>query len=349
MKRLVWTILVTFLAIIVVAANSWTLSPVGLAQGLSGSSNPNPASPTPEEEEEEEVGEGGGTLMSALTTEPVRIDPQAEPNPGSDALLPYLFDTLVVRSTDGLLVPSLAESWQISPDSKTVTMKLKSKVFFQDGNPLDARAVQSTLQRFKALGAESPIYDIILQIASVDVIDDLTVRFILDGSIADFWRAITSPYAGIISPESAELMVEADNPYLIGTGPLMIGDWQPGKSITLIRNGGYHWGPAVTQNHDATFIAGIEFDIMPDTNAQVAALQTDQLHAIYITRPDQLTELQKDPNVQLIPTPKAEVPDVSQLGHMSSQGVALSKHVQGAKIASTGHLLINDLRLDDAN
>ncbi len=293
--------------------------------------------PTRVEEEEEEVGEGGGTLTTAIPVKPTQIDPQATPNAGLDAILPYLFDTLVVRGANGDLVPSLAESWKLDSDGQAVTMTLRASVFFHDGNPLNAQAVKFTFDRFKASGRGSPLYDRIMGIAEIQVLDALTVRFTLGGPIADFWDAVTSPYAGILSPQSAELAERTGSGEMIGSGPFMRVDSENDHTIALTRYVGYHWGPAVTQNHDATFIENIVFDVIPDSDAQVAAIEKGQLGAIYVTRADQWLKLERDSSVQLI-----------RAGQAETQGVAVARQISGVKIGGLGQMLLNDARIQDA-
>ena len=59
-----------------------------------------------------------------------------------------LCDALVNVSKDGQkLEPGLAESWKVSPDGLSVTMKLRAGVQFHDATPLDAAAVKASLER----------------------------------------------------------------------------------------------------------------------------------------------------------------------------------------------------------
>ncbi|MDR2612153.1 MAG: nickel ABC transporter substrate-binding protein [Deltaproteobacteria bacterium] len=59
-----------------------------------------------------------------------------------------VYDALVVMSPDGKIIPSLAESWEVSPDGLVYTFHLRKDVRFSDGTPLDAKAVA---QNFKAI------------------------------------------------------------------------------------------------------------------------------------------------------------------------------------------------------
>ncbi len=79
------------------------------------------------------------------------IDP-AKSTDFVDSILFYnLYDTLVAAGPGGRLVPSAAESWQVSPDGLTYTFKFRSGTKFHDGSPLTASDVEFSLQRMMAL------------------------------------------------------------------------------------------------------------------------------------------------------------------------------------------------------
>ncbi len=247
----------------------------------------------------------GGTLTRAMTSEPAQIDPQGAPNSGLSLVIPYLFDTLVVRDADNNLLPLLAESWDTAPNStasstgSSITIRLKAGVTFQDGTPLDAEAVRYTFQRFKESGTKSPIYGGIQQIDAITAVDSRTVRFSFKEAAANFWSTISMPYAGIINPASAKNIADTGKGNLIGTGPFMLGEWKAGQSLTLKRNPAYNWGADLTQNHSAPYLETMVFKVIPDATTQLAALQAGQVDAIFINEPSHRTKLQNDPSVQL--------------------------------------------------
>lgn len=59
-----------------------------------------------------------------------------------------LYDTLITINPDGTYAPSLATSWEISPDGLTYTLKIREGVKFTDGEVCDAQAI---LANFNAL------------------------------------------------------------------------------------------------------------------------------------------------------------------------------------------------------
>ncbi|MCL5950379.1 MAG: ABC transporter substrate-binding protein [Chloroflexi bacterium] len=303
MKRQAWSVLLPLLTLLAIAGCApTTTNPIVTAPTLAATTSApqqataqKPASPS----QTAPQAASGGTLVRAMTSEPGQIDPQGAPNSGLSLVIPYLFDTLVVRDADNKLVPLLADSWQVSDDGKAITMKLKAGVTFQDGTPLDAQAVQATFQRFKQSGTKSPIYADIKQIAGIDVVDNSTVRFTFKEPTATFWSTISLPYAGIVSPASIKQVAESGKGNLIGSGPFMLGEWKAGQSITLKRNPAYHWGAPITQNQGAPYLESMVYKVIPDATTQLAALEAGDVDAIFINQPDHRQKLQANSSIRL--------------------------------------------------
>ena len=79
------------------------------------------------------------------------IDP-AKSTDFVDSILFYnLYDTLVAAAPGGKLVPSLAESWTVSPDGLAYAFKIRRGIKFHDGTELTAADVEFSLQRMMAL------------------------------------------------------------------------------------------------------------------------------------------------------------------------------------------------------
>lgn len=279
---------------------------------------------THEPGEQGEQCEGDGTLALALSAEPAQIDPQAGADRSLETVLPYLFDTLVTRDADGRLIADLARSWDASADG-TLTMQLQPGVYFQDGNPLTADTVKATFERLKRVGQRSPIYNTLAQVTVIDVLDDLTVRLSFQGSRDDLLNALATPWAGIISPETVQ--AQPGEQRMIGTGPFMFGDRQKGTSITLFRFSGYLWGPAVVQNRQCVYLQALVFKILPDIDAQVAALQARQLDVL-LDPPERESALKSDPGLAV-----------------NADGLAYRKGIAGLKLGARRDVLVNDVRV----
>ena len=241
----------------------------------------------------------GGVVTRAMTAEPAVIDPQDTAGSGLNLVLPYLFDTLVFRAKDGTFEPFLAEKWDVSPDGKSITFNLRKGVKFHDGSPLNAEAVAFTFKRFKATGTRSPIYTGIQDIADVEVVDDLTVRFRFDRPSATFWTTVSMPYAAIMSPSAVQAAGSDFGRKPVGTGPFKLEQWSPGASITLVRNPDYNWGPPAVKNKGPVRIDKLVFKLIPDATTQLAALQAGEVDVIFINDPGQLAQMKNDQTVQI--------------------------------------------------
>jgi len=81
-------------------------------------------------------------VVLAMTLEPPGLDPTAGAASAIAEIVQYnIFETLTKINADGSVSPLLAESWEVSPDLKTYTFKLRRGVTFQNGEPFNAAAV----------------------------------------------------------------------------------------------------------------------------------------------------------------------------------------------------------------
>ncbi|MGI5836875.1 MAG: ABC transporter substrate-binding protein [Chloroflexota bacterium] len=245
--------------------------------------------------------ETGGTLTRAVASEPPTIDPQGPASSGLSLITPYIFDTLVTRQLDGNYVGILAESWQTSPDGKSIDIKLKSGIKFHDGSPLNASAVVFTFQRFKATGQKSPIAGSIMEIGSVEALDEMTVRFSFETPTASFLSTIAMPYAGIMSPSAVEAAGDEAGLKPVGTGPFKLGEWQRGVSITLLRNPEYRWAPPEIRNRGPVHIDKLVFKVVPDAGTQMSAIRAGDVDVIFVNDPGQVAALEKEQGLKTEP------------------------------------------------
>ncbi len=182
------------------------------------------------------------------------------------------YDTLLEIHSDDLnaLVPGLAESYTVSDDGLVYTFTLRSGVTFASGNPLTAEDVRWSWTRLKNLKGNPAFYAD--QIASIEVVDDLTVKVTLTVKYPAFATIITAPALSVLDSKlaiehGATDAADADttdtaNDWLTqnsaGSGPFILTGWTPLGEVTLVRNDKYWRGAAalsaVTLRHsdDAT-------------------------------------------------------------------------------------------------
>jgi peptide/nickel transport system substrate-binding protein len=235
-----------------------------------------------------------GTLTRSLTDEPATLDPQGAANASTNVLLPYLFDTLVTRLSDGQYAPLLAEKWHVGADGQTVDFTLRQGVKFHDGTGLDAKAVVFTFERFQTAGDKSPIAGNVKEIAAVTALDERTVRFSFAKPTATLFSTLAMPYAGILSPAAVAAAGQDVGRKPVGTGLFRLGEWQPGVGVTLLRNPDYAWGTPEAQNRGAAKFAKLAFKVIPEASTQLAALQAGDVDALYVNEPSQLAKLEQD-------------------------------------------------------
>jgi peptide/nickel transport system substrate-binding protein len=87
----------------------------------------------------------GGTLVMLVQPEPPSLASYLSTSGPIGLVAPKIYDGLLDYDKDLKGVPSLATSWEISDDGKTVTFKLREGVKWHDGEPFTSADVQFTI------------------------------------------------------------------------------------------------------------------------------------------------------------------------------------------------------------
>ena len=80
------------------------------------------------------------------------LDPMRTDYAQTSFIASTLYDALLTYDANGKLVGNLAESYSVSPDVKSITLKLRPNLKFHDGSAVTAADVAFTLDRLKRLG-----------------------------------------------------------------------------------------------------------------------------------------------------------------------------------------------------
>ena len=88
----------------------------------------------------------GGTLTAIIQPEPVILTSALNTAAPTGFFSANVFDGLIEYDNDFKLRPALAESWDVSKDSKTLTFHLRHGVKWHDGKPFTSADVKWTLE-----------------------------------------------------------------------------------------------------------------------------------------------------------------------------------------------------------
>lgn len=217
----------------------------------------------------------GGHLVMALggggTTD--NLDPGQWTNP-----VPMIFgrcwgEQLTTTSPEnGSAVPSLAESWDNSPDGSKWVFKLRRGVSFHNGKDLTADDVVATFERHGDKNSKSSAAAILKGVGSIKATAPGEVTFELDAPNVD-WPLILSDLRLIMQPNGGK-----DNPNAgIGTGAYRIETAEFGVRYIGKKYANY-W-------RDLGHFDSVEILGSNDATARISALQSGQAHIVNRVEP----------------------------------------------------------------
>ena len=204
----------------------------------------------------------GGQIILSGSSEPLTLNPAFTPVSTTIYYSQLLFDGLT-RPDDNLRpIPSLAESWQVSPDGLNYTFKLRKGVKFHDGKDLTAADVKFT---WEVIGhpsnkAGAQIYGFFSRIKGADAFrsgaakeiggvttpDEYTVKVEMQSvyaaflSISAFQPILPKHVYGAVPVEELEKHASARSP--VGTGPFKLTEWRPNDQLAMAAHTDYWAG-----------------------------------------------------------------------------------------------------------
>ncbi|HYO89717.1 MAG TPA: ABC transporter substrate-binding protein [Candidatus Limnocylindrales bacterium] len=216
-------------------------------------------------------------FVYGLTLQPSGFDPHIHASSELTIPLRSVYDTLVYRHPETLeFEPGLAQSWEISDDGQAYTFNLRRDVVFHDGTAFNAAAVAANLDRITAPETASQRALFLLgPYAGYEIVDDYTIRLLVDEPYSPLLDGLSQVYLGIASPAAlAEYGLDRYQFHQVGTGPCTFEDYVPGDRLVLRRNPAYAWGPSFITTMDGRAPEIIEFRFFEDPPARTQALDS---------------------------------------------------------------------------
>ena len=128
----------------------------------------------------------------------------------------------------------------------------------------------------------------------IEIVDDLTVRFITEYPFAPFPAHLAHPGGVMISKKQIDEDYQAIengeepgmviNNHPIGTGPFIFDTWESGQQIKLVNNEDY-WG-------DPALLDSVTFKVVPEDLTRLAELKTGEAHISNPLNPSDLKQVE---------------------------------------------------------
>ena len=230
------------------------------------------------------------SITVGMQLEPPNLDPTGGAAAAIDEVVyANVFEGLTRYQADGSIAPALAKSWTISDDGLVYTFQLNSGVQFHDGSAMDAADVKFSLDRARAEDSTNAQKRLFTGIASVDVVNPMTVKITLSNPDGGFITNLAWGDAVIVAEES--IGSAANSP--VGTGPFKFSRWVQGDRIELVRNPDY-WGQPVA-------LEKATFKFISDPTAAFAAMMAGDIDAFPgYPAPETLPQFEADPRFAVI-------------------------------------------------
>ena len=245
------------------------------------------------------------TLRFGLAEDPDVLDPTLARTFVGRIVFAALCDKLVDIDEKLNIVPQLATSWEWSPDSKALTMKIRPGVTFHDGEKLDAAAVKFNIERHKTMAGSNRRGEL-APVTSVDVVDPMTVRLNLSAPFAPLLAQLADRAGMMVSPKAAQSAGDKFGANPVCSGPFKFVERVAQDRIVLEKYPNY-W------NKGQIFLDKIIYLPIVDSTVRLANLKSGQLDFIERVLPSDLPSLKSDARFK-----------ISKITEIGYQGITLN-------------------------
>lgn len=247
------------------------------------------------------VGAAQSTLNVRMHFRTRTLDPAFNTLIPDRSIIMNIYSALVRYDNDGALVPDLAESWIVSEDGTQYTFKLREGVKWHHGyGELTAADVKYTFERVLDPATSSPNASEYQLIDSIEVVDDLTVRFNLKAASPTFIHALAAYYSGFIVNEQAVLDAGGDlTQRPVGTGPFVVESVALDDRIVMSANEDYFLGaPGVNQ---------VNFVSIIDQSTADIAMERGEIDLQLMRTYESVERFESDPNIEVARTVSTDI------------------------------------------
>lgn len=231
----------------------------------------------------------GGELIYAQSGEKFSLFPGRNTDNGAQDIWLNACENLFEINEESELVPVLAESWEVSEDEKTVSIKLREGVTFHDGTPFNAEAVAFVFNEAKE---KEFIYMSLLEgFDNASATSEYEVAFNLEAPFAALLPNLAYKPLCIFSPTAyQEMGEEGMATKIVGTGPFIHQEYVKGEYNLFVKNDDY-WQEGLP------YLDSIRMLVVPDPATRTAMLESGEIDRTVQISDYDLPRLEANPNI----------------------------------------------------
>lgn len=238
-------------------------------------------------------GGNGGTLTVGLAEAPDALDPTTSGTFVSRIVYANMCEKLYDINAQLSLVPQLAAGMpQVSNGGLTYTIRLRPGIRFNDGTPLTAAAVKTTLDWYRTDPVSNRASEL-AQVKSVQVTGPLTVQLHLSAPFAPLTSILADRSGMILSPTQLHKLGKnfANDPVCVG--PFAFASRPSTDTINLVKSK-YYYGKA------GVHLSKLVFQVITDDSARAADLQSGDIQVADRIAPQDVATIKKNPQTRII-------------------------------------------------
>ena len=272
-------------------------------------------------------------LIVALNQDPDILDPTLARTYVGRIIFSQMCEKLYEIDENLRIHPQLAADMPaVSDGGRTVTIKLRSGVKFNDGTRMDAESVKLSLDRHRTLKGSNRASEL-APVEAVEVVDPLTVRLRLKAPYSPLVAQLTDRAGMPLSPTAVNKLGDK-----FGTAPVCVGPWQFAERVAqdriVVEKSAHYFDPAQAK------FDKIVFRIISDDNVRLANLRSGDIDVMHQVSPTDATAIKREG--------RFEMTNVTGLGY---QGITINLRNKTGKQNPPGDLgtpLANDPRVREA-
>ncbi|HEX9900261.1 MAG TPA: ABC transporter substrate-binding protein, partial [Candidatus Methylomirabilis sp.] len=272
-------------------------------------------------------------LVVALNQDPDILDPTLSRTYVGRIIYEHMCEKLFEIDQNLKIFPQLAAAMPTFSDGgKTVTIKLRQGVKFNDGTPMNAEAVRYSLDRHLTMKGSSRRSELEL-VTAIEVVDPLTVRLRLKAPFSPILATLADRAGMPVSPTQAKKLDEK-----FGTAPICVGPWTMVERVPqdriVLEKSPHYFDPGQAK------FDRIVFRIIADGNVRLANLRSGDIDMMHLVTPTDAASLRKEGRFEL-----------SSVTGLHYHGLTINLHNKNGKNTppvDLGTPLANDPRVREA-